>query len=120
MNQRLLAAFVILRVVATACYLLLKSQELHEALKEVHEIIGEEADERVRLREQGPAIEANVQTVVLLTDQLAAMSNQHQKARLLPLSMLSAPGLPSGMPASSEVRSDWSSRISLGPATTSP
>ena len=25
-----------------------------------------------------------------------------------------------GMPASSEVRSDWSSRISLGPATTSP
>ena len=52
-------AFVILRVVATARYLHLKSQELHEALKTAHETIGEEADERVRLREEGPAIDAN-------------------------------------------------------------
>jgi hypothetical protein len=69
-------AFVILRVVATARYLHLKSQELYEALKAAHETIGEEADERVRLREEGPAIDANA----LLTDQLAAMSNQHQEA----------------------------------------
>ena len=40
--------------------------------------------------------------------------------RLLPLSTLSTPGLLSGMPASSEVNSDWPSRISLGPAMTSP
>jgi len=74
-------AFVILRVVATARYLHLKSQELQEALKAAHETIGEEADERVRLREEGPAIDANAQTVALLTDQLAAMSNQHQEAQ---------------------------------------
>jgi hypothetical protein len=36
----------------------LKSQELHEALKEAHVTIGEEADERVRLREEIPAIDA--------------------------------------------------------------
>ena len=96
-------AFVILRVVATARYLHLKSQELHEALREAHVTIGEEADERVRLRGEIPAIDAS-----------------EKKSRLLPLSMLSAPGLPSGTPASFEVRSDWSSRISLGPATTSP
>ena len=52
-------AFVILRMVATARYLHLKSQELHEALMEAHGILGEDADERVRLREEGPAIEAN-------------------------------------------------------------
>ena len=46
-----------------------------------HETIGLEADERVRLREEVPAIDANAQTVVLLTDQLAAMSNQHQEAQ---------------------------------------
>ena len=33
-------------------------QELHEALKEAHVTIGEEADERVRLREEIPAIDA--------------------------------------------------------------
>ena len=59
----------------------LPSQELHEALKEAHETIGLEADERVRLREEVPAIDANAQTVVLLTDQLVAMSNQHQEAQ---------------------------------------
>jgi len=53
-------AFVILRMVATAHYLHLKSQELHEALKEVHVTIGEEADERVRLREEIPAIDARL------------------------------------------------------------
>ena len=62
-------AFVILRMVATARYLHLKSQELHEALMEAYGTLGEDADERVRLREEGPAIEANAQRVVLLTDQ---------------------------------------------------
>jgi hypothetical protein len=42
-------AFVILRMVATARYLHLKSQELHEALMEAHGILGEDADERVQL-----------------------------------------------------------------------
>ena len=74
-------AFVILRMVASARYLHLKSQELHEALMEAHQTIGEEADERMRLREEGPATDANAQTVVLLTDQLAAMSNLHQEAQ---------------------------------------
>ena len=51
-------AFVILRVVATARYLHLKSQELHKALREAHVTIGEEAQaaaafntERARLAE---------------------------------------------------------------------
>ncbi len=52
-------AFMILRMVATARYLHLKSQELHEALMEAHGTLGEDADERVRLREEDPAIEAN-------------------------------------------------------------
>ena len=63
-------AFVILRVVATARYLHLKSQELHEALREAHVTIGEEADERVRLRGEIPAFDARDKTVALL----AAMS----------------------------------------------
>ena len=74
-------AFVILRMVATARYLQLKSQELHEALMDAYETIGLEVDEKVRLREEVPAIDVNAQTVVLLTDQLAAMSNQHQEAQ---------------------------------------
>ena len=74
-------AFVILHMVATAPYLHLKSQELHEALMEAHGTLGEDADERVRLHEEDPAIEATGQRVVLLTDQLAAMSNQHQEAQ---------------------------------------
>ena len=64
-------AFVILRMVATVRYLHLKSQELHEALMEAHGTLGDDAEERVRLREEGPAIEANAQRVVLLTDQLS-------------------------------------------------
>ena len=74
-------AFLILRMVATARYLHLKSQELHEALMEDHGTLGEDADERVRLREEGPAIAANAQRVLHLTDQVAAMSNQHQEAQ---------------------------------------
>ena len=70
---------VILRMVATARYLHLKSQELHEALMEAQVTLGDDAKERVRLREEGPSIEANAQRVVLLTDQLAALSNQHQE-----------------------------------------
>ena len=49
-------AFVILHMVATARYLHLKSQGLHEALMEAP---------------------AHAQAVVLLTEQLAAISNQH-------------------------------------------
>ncbi len=56
-------AIVILCMVATARYLHLKSQELHEALMEAHGKLGEDADERVRLREEGPAIEANARLV---------------------------------------------------------
>ncbi len=74
-------AFVILRMVATARYLHLKSQELHEALMEAHGILGEDADERVRLREEGPAHEANARRVLDLTDQLSALTNQHQEAQ---------------------------------------
>jgi hypothetical protein len=71
-------AFVILRMVATARYLHLKSQELREALMKAHVTIGLEADERVR-----------------------PCPTSIKKPRLLSLSMLSAPGLPSGMPAKS-------------------
>ena len=74
-------AFVILHMVATARYLHLKSQKLHEALIEAHGTLKDDADERVRLLEEGPAIEATAQRIVLLTDQLAAMSNQHQEAQ---------------------------------------
>ena len=74
-------AFVILRMIATVRYLHLKSQELHEALMDAHETIGLEVNEKVRLREEVAAIDANAQTVVLLTDQLASMSNQHQEAQ---------------------------------------
>ena len=58
--------FVILRVVATARYLHIKSQELHEALKEARVTIGEVADVRVRLREEIPAIDASDKTVALV------------------------------------------------------
>ncbi len=74
-------AFVILRMVATARYLHLKSQELHEALMEAHGILGEDADERVRLREEGPVHEANARRLLDLTDQLSALTNQHQEAQ---------------------------------------
>ena len=94
-------AFVILRMVATARYLHLKSQELHEALMEAHGTLGEDADVRVRLHEEGPAIAANAQRILHLTDQLAAMSNQHQEAQAA--AAFNAFNLPSGIPASSEV-----------------
>ncbi len=74
-------AFVILRMVATARYLHLKSQKLHEALMEAHGILGEDADERVRLREEGPAHEAIARRVLDLTDQLSTLTNQHQEAQ---------------------------------------
>jgi len=77
--------------------------------------IGFEVEEKVRLRGSVTRVDAQRPAVAILTDQLAAMST-----RLLPLSTLSTPGLLSGMPASSEVNSDWPSRISLGPAMTSP
>ena len=41
-------AFVLLRMVATARYLQLKSQELHKALMTAHETIGFEVEEKVR------------------------------------------------------------------------
>jgi len=72
--------FVILRVLVTARYLRLKSQELHEELMAAHSIIGHEVEEKVRLRGEVPASEANAQKVALLTNQLAAMSSQHQEA----------------------------------------
>ena len=78
---------MILRLVATARYLHLKSQELREALMTAHEIIGYEVEEKVRLRGVAPVVDASAQQVALLKDQLAAMSSW-----LLPLPMLSAPG----------------------------
>jgi hypothetical protein len=71
---------VILRLVATARYLHLKSQELHEALMTAHETIGYEVEEKVRLRGVAPAVDASAQQVALLTDQLAAMSSWLQPA----------------------------------------
>jgi hypothetical protein len=65
-------AFVILRMVATA-------RSLH--LMEAHGILGEDADERVRLREEGPAHEAIARRVLDLTDQLSTLTNQHQEAQ---------------------------------------
>jgi len=56
---------VLLRTVATARYLHIKSQELHEALMKAHDTIGFELEEKVRLRGATPAVDA------LLTDQLA-------------------------------------------------
>jgi hypothetical protein len=94
-------AFVSLRVVATARYLHLKSQDLHEALREAHVTIGEEVDERVRLQEEIPASDARDKTITLL----AAMSTQHQEAQAA-----------AAFNAERAVRLDWSSRISLGPA----
>ena len=74
-------AFVIPRMVATVHYLHLTSQELHEALMEAHGTLGEDADERVRLREEGPVHEANARRLLDLTDQLSALTNQHQEAQ---------------------------------------
>ena len=73
-------AFVLLRMVATARYLHLKSQELHEALMEAHETIGYEVEEKVRFRGAAPAVDASAHQVALLTDQLADMSTKYQEA----------------------------------------
>ena len=67
-------AFLIQRVVATARYLHLKSQELHEALREAHVTIGEEVDERVRLREEIPASDASDKTIALQEAHTASRS----------------------------------------------
>ncbi len=75
------------------------------------------ADERVRLREEGPAHEANARRVLDLTDQLSALTNQHQEAQAAAAFNAERARLAEW---DAEVRSDWSSRISLGPATTSP
>ena len=66
-------------LVATARYLHLKSQELYEALKEAHVTIGEEADERVRLREEIPAIDFNAAD---FNDAQAAADFNAERARL--------------------------------------
>ena len=74
-------AFVILRMVATARYLHLKAQELHDALINAHITIGDNLEEKIRLREKGPDIEASAQSAALLTDQLVAMSTKHQQSQ---------------------------------------
>ena len=58
-------------MVATARYLHLNA----------HITIGDNLEEKIRLRDQGPDIEASVQSAALLTDQLAAMSTKHQQAQ---------------------------------------
>jgi Skp family chaperone for outer membrane proteins len=73
-------SFVILRMAATARYLHLKSQELHEALMDAHETIGFEVEEKVQMRGAVSASGADDQQVALLTDQLAATSTKHQEA----------------------------------------
>ena len=57
-------ACVILRMVVTARYLHLKAQELHDALISAHITIGNNLEEKIRLR-----------------DQLAAMSTKHHQAK---------------------------------------
>ena len=74
-------AFAILRVVVTACYLHLKCQELHQELMAANSIIGFEVEDKVRMRGEVPVSESDTQTVALLTNQLAAMSSQHQEAQ---------------------------------------
>ena len=53
----------------------------HDALISAHITIGDDLEEKIRLRDQGPDIEASAQSAALLTDQLVAMSNKHQQAR---------------------------------------
>ena len=74
-------SFVILGIVATTRYLHLKAQELHDALISAHTTIGGNLEEKIRLCDQGPDIEASAQLAALLTDQLAAISTKHQQAR---------------------------------------
>ena len=67
---------MILRILATARYLHLNAQELHDALIDAHTTIGDALEEKIRLRDQGPDTKA-----ALLTDPLAAISTKHQQAR---------------------------------------
>ena len=46
-----------------------------------HLTIGNNLEEKIRLRDQGPDIEASAQSAALLTNQLAAMSTKHQQAQ---------------------------------------
>ena len=50
---------MIVSMVATAHFLHLKSQELHEALMSAHETIGEAVEEKVYLRRQFPAADTS-------------------------------------------------------------
>ena len=59
----------------------LKAQELHDALINAHITIGDNLEEKIRLRDPGPDIEASAKSAALLTDQLAAMSTKHQQAQ---------------------------------------
>ena len=69
------------RVYRHIFYLHLKAQELQDALISAHVTFGDDLEEKIRLRDQGPDIEAYAQSAALLTDQLAAMSTKHQQAR---------------------------------------
>jgi hypothetical protein len=60
-------SFVLLRMVATARDLHLKSQELHEALMEAHETIDYEVEEKVRHRGAVPAVDASTPLGKLVT-----------------------------------------------------
>ena len=64
------------------------------------------------LREEGPAIEANARRVLDLTDQLAALANQHQEAQAA-----------AAFNAERTRLAEWDAsqlRGQIGPATTSP
>ena len=111
-------SFVILRMVATARYLHLKAQELHEALMDAHVTIGDNLEEKIRLRDQGPDIEASAQSTALLTDQLAAMSTKHQQAQAA--ATFNEERARNGMPTSFTANLGWPSRISFGPAMLTP
>jgi hypothetical protein len=74
-------AFVILRMVVTACYLHLKCQDLYEVLMSAHETIVEAVEEKVHLRAQVPAADASIQPVALHTDQLMAISSKYLYAQ---------------------------------------
>ena len=48
----------------------LKAQELHDALINAHITIEDNLEEKIRLRDQGPDIEASTQSAALLTDRV--------------------------------------------------
>ena len=61
-------SFVIPHMVATARYLHLKAQKLHDAIISAHITIGDDLEEKIRLHDQGPDIEASAQSAALLMD----------------------------------------------------